>query len=283
MDALSALLDNETLAKLAASLAALLILMALRYFLVRALYPRVSAPELRRRWVASIRNALYLLSVLALISIWSETIQAFAVSTIAIALALVIATKELSMCVLGSIVRLSGDAYAIGDRVEIGAHRGDVISHNLLTTMLLELGSGTASQQHTGRTITLPNSILLTAPVTKESSTTPYSLHRFVVPVRHDANLNQNMRALIDAANAECAPFIVDVRRHWKRLASLHDVLESSPEPRVSVELSFVDQVDLTVWIPSPTGAQGALQEAILQRFLAAHRPSHCAQATSKS
>ena len=202
-------------------------------------------------------------------------------SAIAVAVALVIATKELSMCVLGSIVRVAGDSYAIGDRVEIGAHRGDVIDHNLLTTMLLELGSDTASQQHTGRTITLPNSVLLTTPVTKESSKTPYSLHLFVVPVRRDGNLDEYIRTLLDAANAECAPFLDDVRRHWKRLATLHEVTESSPAPYVAVELSVADQVDLTVRIPSPTGGQAVLQQAILRRFLASHRLPHPAQAAT--
>lgn len=261
--------NSAMMLKLASSVLALLAVMAVRAVLAGAIRRRVSAPELRRRWLASIRNALFVLFALALVSIWAETIQTFAVSVIAVAVALVIATKELSMCLLGSIVRLAGDSYAIGDRVEIGKHRGDVVDHNLLTTTLLELGTDTASQQHTGRTLTLPNSLLLTMPVTKESSANPYSLHLFVVPVYRDGALQDHVRTLLDAANAVCAPFMEDVRHHWARLASVHDVTASSPEPHVAVELSIPDQVDLTVRIPSPIGRQAELQEAILRRFLA--------------
>jgi small-conductance mechanosensitive channel len=275
-------INDGALIKLLGSLVALLVLASARAVSVRALRRHVSAPELRRRWQVTLNNALFMLLVLALISIWAATIQTLLVSGIAVAVALVIATKELLMCLLGSIVRASGDSYSTGDRVEIGAHRGDVIHHNLLTTVLLELGSGTASQQHTGRTITLPNSLVLTVPVTKESSETPYCLHHFVLPVGRGGNLDENIQALLDAANAECAPFLDDVRRHWKRLASLHDVTESSPDPQVSVELSLADQFDLIVRVPAPTGRQAALQDAILQRFFNAHRPSeprHPAQA----
>lgn len=272
MDSLLGLVNNVTLIKLFGSLSVVIVVVVVRSLLVRTLRARVFAPELRRRWMASIHNVLFILFALALISIWAETIQTFLVSTVAVAVALVIAAKELLMCLLGSLVRIAGDSYATGDRVEIGTHRGDVIGHNPLTTMLLELGSGTASQQHTGRTTTMPNSVLLTTPVTKESFTTPYSLHFFVIPVGRDGNLNEYIRILLEAANAECAPFLDDVKRHWKRLATLHDVTESSPEPHVGVELSSTDQVDLTVRIPSPTGGQAALQEAVLRRFLAAQR-----------
>jgi len=274
-------INSAIVIKLGSSVIALVVVMAVRAVLASALRHRVSAPELRRRWLASIRNALFILFALALISIWAETIQTFAVSVIAVAVALVIATKELSMCLLGSIVRLAGDSYAIGDRIEIGKYRGDVVDHNLLTTMLLELASGTASQQHTGRTITLPNSLLLTTPVTKESSANPYSLHLFVVPVYRDGALQDHVRTLLDAATAACAPFMEDVRRHWTRLASVHDVTASSPEPHVAVDLSVPDQVDLTVRIPSPIGRQAELQEDILRRFLATQQPTARTAATS--
>ena len=268
MNLFSTPLDLLTFFKLLSSIVALLLMFAVRSVLARVLRHLVTTPELRRRWTASIRNALFVLFALALVSIWAETIQTFTVSIIAVAVALVIATKELSMCLLGSIVRLAGDSYAIGDRVAIGTHHGDVVDHNVLTTMLLELGSDAASQQHTGRTITLPNSILLTTPVTKESTNTPYSLHVFVVPVGRDANLDRDIRTLLEAANDACAPFLDDVRRHWKRLAAAHDVQESSPEPHVTLALAAAGHVDLTVQIPSPIGRQTELQEAILQQFL---------------
>jgi hypothetical protein len=37
----------------------------------------------------------------------------------------------------------------------------------------------------------------------------------------------------------------------------------------VDINLTYADQVDLSVRIPSPTGRQADLQEAIVTRFLA--------------
>jgi small-conductance mechanosensitive channel len=268
MDFITNSLSFQTVIKLFGSLVVLVVVLLSRGVLARAVSRRVSNRELRRRWLASLRSGLFALLVLALISIWVETIQTFAVSTIAVAVALVIATKELSMCVLGSIVRVVGDSYSVGDRVVIGDHRGDVVDHNLLTTTLLEVGPDASSHEHSGRIITLPNSVLLSHPVTKEFSDTPYVLHTFTLPLRADADFREYERLLIEAARVECTPFLETVRQHWKRLAEAHDVPETSPGPHVAVQLSDTSRVDLVVRIPAPAGQQMELQEAITRRFL---------------
>ena len=69
--------------------------------------------------------------------------------------AIVLATKEIIMCLSGAIYRASSGTFKVGDRVEIGAFRGDVIDQTLLATTILEIGPGQAIHQHSGRTVTL--------------------------------------------------------------------------------------------------------------------------------
>src|SRR5690606_33971720 len=83
--------------------------------------------DVRRRWVVVLRNASVLLLILGLLSIWAEELQTLAVSLIAFAVALVIATKELILCASGAVVRAAGDAYGVGERVEINGLRGEVV------------------------------------------------------------------------------------------------------------------------------------------------------------
>ncbi|MBI4519915.1 MAG: mechanosensitive ion channel family protein [Gemmatimonadetes bacterium] len=273
MDSIANVLSYATIVKVVSSLVVLTVVFVSRTLLARAVSRRVSNRELRRRWLASIRNSLFILLVLALISIWADTIQTFAVSILAFAVALVIATKELLMCVLGSIVRVVGDSYSVGDRVEIGGHRGDVIDHNLLTTTLLEVGPEAPAQQHSGRVITLPNSVLLTGPVTKEASSLPYLIHTFVVPSRVDGQWQERRRLLLEAAVLECSPFLEQVRHHWKNLADMHDLTETSPAPHVAARLADADRIEFVLRIPAPVGRQAELQEAIVGRFLEALDP----------
>ena len=75
----------------------------------------------------------------------------------AILAALVIGTKELIMCFLGSIVKAGSNAFSLGDRIRIGDIEGDVIDQNLLSTQLQEVAEG----QYSGQLVSLPNSMFL--------------------------------------------------------------------------------------------------------------------------
>ena len=69
--------------------------------------------ESRRRWAVSIRNLLLIVFILGMIFIWAPRLQTFAVSIFAVAVALVLATKELIACLSGSGLRVLTKAYAV--------------------------------------------------------------------------------------------------------------------------------------------------------------------------
>src|SRR5271154_6805172 len=55
--------------------------------------------------------------------------------------------------------------YAVGDRVQIGDTRGDVIDIGLLRTTLMETGNWVSRDSYNGRVVRIPNSIVLKASV----------------------------------------------------------------------------------------------------------------------
>jgi len=110
------------------SVVLLTVVLALRVVLVRTVLTRQTLPvETRRRWAVNIRNVLALVFVIGLIFIWARQLGTFAVSLVAIAVALVLATKELILCISGTVLRVGVNAYSMGDRIEIGGIRGNVV------------------------------------------------------------------------------------------------------------------------------------------------------------
>ncbi len=65
---------------------------------------------------------------------WNTEINEFALSLTAIAVAVVVASKEIILCFTGSIQRASSRSFRIGDWIEVGNTRGEVIEHNLMAT-----------------------------------------------------------------------------------------------------------------------------------------------------
>ena len=261
-------LDNLYLFKGLASVVLIASAMVIRIAVIRTILRSAPKSEIRRSWVVSVRNATWLIIALGLAAVWAEAIESFGTAVLAVAVAFVIATKELIQGFMGSFVRTTTDMYAIGDRIEMDSHRGDVVDLNLFSTTILEVGPGKASHLRTGRTIIIPNSKLLDTIVVNESSMKQYVVHSFTVPVSLRDDWKKAEEILLEAAEFECAPFLEEARAHMARIEREHGLKSLPLEPRVMVELLQTYQVDLLVRIPAPVGRQGTLEQAILRRFL---------------
>ncbi|WP_066558827.1 mechanosensitive ion channel domain-containing protein [Croceicoccus bisphenolivorans] len=153
----------------AASIALIAILAALHLMFGRALRRRedLTAP-IARRWSANVRNFLLLVALIGLVMIWAPQLRTFALSLTAFAVAVVVAMKELILCLSGSALRTFTRAYSVGDHIELGGTRGEVLDHNLLVTKLAEFEKRDGSVLATGRQVILPHSLLFGTPLRVE-------------------------------------------------------------------------------------------------------------------
>jgi small-conductance mechanosensitive channel len=224
--------------------------------------------ETRRRWAVNLRNGLLFLFILGMIFIWAPQLQTFAVSVFAVAVAFVLATKEIIDCLSGSGLRMLTKAYTLGDRIEIGGIRGNVVDHNALTTTVLEIGPGQTSHQYTGRAMIIPNSFIFDHPLTNETYTKKYRLHIITVPLSTDDDWKTAERLLLQAGEAEAAPYIEEARSYLKRLEGKLWLDVPSVKPRVTIQLPEPGRINLLLRVPCPTQFPSRLEQAILRRFL---------------
>ncbi len=225
-------------------------------------------PDTRRRWIVNIRNASIIAVLFGLVVIWNAELRTIAVSFIALAVAGVVATKELILCVSGSIVRAASKSYAIGDRIDIGSRRGDVVDLNLFTTTLVEIGPGQASHQYTGRAIVIPNSLLLNTPLVNETFTHEFVLHVFALPLNAQDDWQRSEQVLLQAAHAECDPFLEEARAYMKSIEGKQGLDSPTVAPRVTLQVPEPGKINLLLRIPVPSRRKGRLEQAILRRYL---------------
>lgn len=173
-----------------ASAALLLVLLAARLIAGRTLRNRENlTDQATRRWTANVRNFLILIAVAGLFLIWAPQLRAFALSLTAVAIAIVVATKELILCLSGAALRTFTRAFSVGDVVEIGTTKGEVLDLNLLAARLSEFDPREGSISPTGRTIILPYSLLFSSPVKVLSHSENSVPHRFAMTFEADANI----------------------------------------------------------------------------------------------
>lgn len=241
----------------------------LRWFLaVKVNHSNIQAPDLRRRWHAQIRNAAFFLILIGLFAIWSTELRALAISLLAIVVAIVLATKELILCLTGSILKARSGSFTIGDRIEVGVHRGDVVDQTLLSTRIAELGSGPTAHRHTGRTITIPNSLFLTAPLINESFLGGFVFRSLTIEAAADSDWQDAERRLLAAAESVCAPLLEGAREALARRVDQQGMDAMTVEAKVVVAVPTVDKVQLILRFPAPLGKALTTEQEILRRYL---------------
>jgi small-conductance mechanosensitive channel len=264
-------LDSSIVLDSLKSLFLLLSVLIARTLVVRSISNNAALSlEAKRRWVVTARNSMVFVFILGLVVIWAHELQAFAVSLVALAAALVLATKELLLCWSGAALRVGGKVYSVGDRIQIAGHRGVVLDHDIFATKLLEIGPGQVSHLYTGRVTIFPNSLLFTNALVKENPNQEYGLYTLTVPLTVGDDWARAESRLLEAAKAECAPFMEEASRQMKLLEQRNLLEAPSPEPRITLQVSDIGRILLVLRFPAPDRGRSRIEQAILRRYLAA-------------
>lgn len=272
--------------KLIATVVLVVLLWSTRAFIGR--YIRRSrrdwTSQQRLRWISSTRTFAFVLMVLSVIFLWGETIQGFAVSVFAIAFAMVFSVKELCMSFNGSLVRIRGKFFDIGDRIQVGDIRGDVIDTTLLSTTVEEVGVGASNHLYTGRQIAFSNSLFLSQSVINESFLENYGMIHIEIPLSIQSEWKSGKSLLQKIAEEQSAPYLAQAETRFRRLERSRGMELPSAEPRVTIGLPKADEVVLHLRMPSPAHLKERLEQVILIRFLEQfYSVTNCAVSDSSS
>lgn len=268
-DQLTLLAENFTLSDSVTGLLVntgflLAVIIILRTLTARFIRHKVKAPELKGRLLANTRNGFLLLILLGLAIIWGDQLRTLALSILAIAVAFVVATKELISCITGSLLKGGSGSFNIGDRIQIRDFRGDVIDQSLLTTTILEVGPGSGVHQRTGHVIVIPNAVFLSEPVVNETFSERYDFHVFTVPFMREDNWRAAQEAFLAAANRHCQPYLESVRRHMNKIGERRGLEMPSVDPRVTIQVPDAEEIHLVIRIPTKAGQRSYLEQLIL-------------------
>jgi small-conductance mechanosensitive channel len=129
---------------------------------------------------------------------------------------------------------LLGRIFRVGDRIEMGGVRGDVIDITPLRTKLLEIGgpdrddSWVRGRQYTGRIVAVSNKTTFTEPVFNYSAIFEYIWEELTIPISYRSDWHEAERILQEEALA--------VSRTEGALRAVDAMTERYPVPLTEVE-----------------------------------------------
>jgi len=229
----------------------------------------ILSPEHRRR-ISSIHHASIALPFVMLGFLWLPQLQEFALSITAIAVALVIATKELLLCLLGTLLSRTSNAFVIGDWIGVNDRFGEVIEKNLLSTQMQEIEP--RGFTYTGRTVVLPNSLFLGTSVVNQNFLRRYQFHSFSITIEPDAFPIDAEDQLVARIIALTEPFAETARRYNATLEKRTGI--DIPDAKPSVEFSTNDlaKIVTSITVFCPTDRINALEKEMVREFFEWYR-----------
>ncbi len=125
--------------------------------------------------------------------------------------------------------------YAVGDRVQIGDTRGDVIDIGLLRTTLLETGNWVSGDLYNGRIVRIPNSAVLKGIVFNYSQGFRFIWDEIKVLFATSSDCQFAREMLLRVAKESIGEYLVEAHSSWKEMSDNYRSQNPPLEPTVAL------------------------------------------------
>lgn len=223
----------------------------------------------QRSWIIRIKNASAFVLVLGLVLIWAPQLHTFALSLAAFAVAVVIATKEMILCVMGAIVRVTTAPFRTGDWITIDGTTGEVVDIDAFSFRLQEVDMKGKSYQFTGRTISIPNSKLFSSNVENANFFKSYVFEDIRIAITHaDIDPAAAMQKLREISEKYFVPYRNEAMAFNRKIRRRSGVGIGAAEPSFDISTSDVGNYFFQVKMFLPTIAAASVRADITHDFL---------------
>ena len=191
----------------------------------------------------------FVLAALGFLSIWFDNPTRLATGAGLVGAGIAFALQQVITSFAGYFVILRGKTFNVGDRIQMGGVRGDVVALNFLQTVIMEMGQPpkdettdssvwVESRQFTGRIVTIANSKIFDDPVYNYTRDFPYLWEEMHLPISYKDDRARAEEILLEAANKETVQIEELAPAALKVLEERFFVTVSETKPRVYMRLT---------------------------------------------
>jgi len=146
----------------------------------------------------TIDTLINILAVVFILGIWVQRIGDLSVALGIMGAGLAFALQEVIGSIAGWITIVTGRPFEIGDRIETGGIRGDVVDIGVLRTKLMEIGNWLGGDHNTGRIVTVSNAFIFKEPLFNYSRYLSYIWDEITIPVPYESDWQQAIKIMTD-------------------------------------------------------------------------------------
>jgi small-conductance mechanosensitive channel len=261
---------SELQQSLLATVVAIAVFAGLRYIALRIVYRRVQDTKALYQWRKTITYTTYLLGLLVVGRIWIQGFSSVSTFLGLLTAGLAIALRDLIVNFAGFLFIMWRRPFDVGDRVQIGDYRGDVIDLRVFQFSLMEIGNWVDADQSTGRVIHIPNGKIFQEAQSNYSTGFAYIWNEIPILVTFESDWKKAKDILSDIAKKDADPLSRAAEESVRRAARKFMIFYTHLSPVVYTKIADSGVLLTIRYLCEPRNRRGTEQtisEEILERF----------------
>ncbi|KIG15237.1 hypothetical protein DB30_05781 [Enhygromyxa salina] len=233
--AVKAWLFNPTVGKIVAAIVAVILARGLAIALSSSVLGRIHDTTARYRARKMVALVSYLVAGVVITVIFSDKLGGLTVAFGVAGAGIAFALQEVIASLAGWVAVMFGGFYRIGDRVQLGGIRGDVIDIGVIRTTIMEIGEWVKGDLYTGRIVRVANSFVFKEPVFNYSGDFPFLWDEIIVPIKFGSDYAEARKILQDIATEHLGDYATRARSTWEAMVTKYAIEDAQIDPMVTV------------------------------------------------
>jgi small-conductance mechanosensitive channel len=183
----------------------------------------------------TISFASYFVAILLIMAVFRVNLGGLGVALGVAGAGIAFALQEVIGSFAGYLAIHLAGFYKIGDRVELGGIKGDVIDISLLRTTIMEIGGWVNGDLYNGKMVRVANSFVFKEPVYNYSGDFPFLWDEITIPVKTNSDHQLTRKIILGILNEEVGGYAEKVEGSWKKMTDLYQIEKARLEPFVAM------------------------------------------------
>lgn len=250
----------------------IIVMLVAIHFVINVIVRRQTEDDsVRYKWRKNLAYFLSFIGFLLIGRIWFEGMASVATFFGLLSAGLAIALRDPVTDMAGWLFLVWRKPFTVGDRIEIGDRKGDVIDIRFFKFTVLEIGNWTKSDQSTGRVIHIPNHYILQNSVANYTSDFNFIWNEIEIIVTFESDWRKAKEIITDIVNSHSEDYVADAEQQVRRAKKSYLIQYKNLTPIVYTEVVDIG-VKLTIRHLSHArrrrGLNQLIWEDVLDRFL---------------
>jgi len=228
-------LNDPVISKLVVFFISAAVLWVILFFVRRKIVAGVADTATRYHSRKAVTYLGYFFTFLLLVFLFSNRLGNLGIALGVVGAGIAFALQEVIASIAGWLAVSFGGFFRVGDRVQLGGIKGDVIDIGVLRTTMMELGQWVDGDLYNGRIVRVANSFVFKEPVFNYSADFPFLWDEIKIPVQYSSDFTLTRQILETTAQEVVGAYSKNAKEKWNSIVRKYMIENASTDPMITV------------------------------------------------